>query len=61
MEVMELKTPDGDRFYCLPDNACCEADPEKRSPEVMLQCPLCAFDPFGMTCIPEECDHYKEE
>lgn len=41
--------------YCLPDNACCKADDEKRSP---LELDLC---PLGYDVCDGDCDQYSED
>lgn len=58
---MDLSTPDGIKFFCLPDHAVCLADPEKRSPEDLMYCPVCRCDREGLKCIPGTCSYYEEE
>lgn len=48
---------DGVQVYCLPDNAYCDADKEKRSP-LDLGWNEC---PNGNDICSGECPHYKEE
>ena len=56
---MEIRTSEGIQIYCLPDDAKCLADEEKRSPEQMDQCPLCT-KPWENICKPETCPQYTE-
>ena len=56
---MEIRTADGIRIFCLPDNAICKQ--MNASPERLLECPLCNFDESGYICIPEACDKYAED
>lgn len=46
---------DGVEVYCLPDNAYCEADEEKRSPFDIYDCPL------GCAVCSGDCCHYRED
>ncbi len=41
----------------LEDDAICEA--EGLHPEEMVMCPICRFDEYGETCIPELCGFYS--
>ncbi len=57
---MNVKTREGIKIDCLPDNAKCKLANE--NPLCMLDgCPICNFDFFGWECIPELCDEYTEE
>lgn len=55
---MELRTSDGDEFFCLPDNAMCGL--AMQNPEGMDSCPGCCFDAYGDVCVPDMCMHYTE-
>lgn len=46
---------DGVRIFCLPDEAKCEADEEKRSPLDVEECPL------GLETCTGDCMYYSEE
>lgn len=46
---------DGVEVYCLPDNAYCNADEEKRSPLDIDDCPL------GCEVCSGYCYHYRED
>lgn len=51
---MEM-TQDGVDVYCLPDNAYCEADKQKRSPFDIDDCPI------GYEVCDGGCYYYKED
>ena len=55
---MELQNEYGEQFFCLPDNAICEASGE--NPMDMWECPLKKFDLWGDICCPLLCDYYSE-
>ncbi len=46
---------DGFGTYCLPDNAYCNADEEKRSPLDIDDCPI------GCEVCSGDCCHYRED
>lgn len=56
---MNIRTTDGIRIHCLPDNAKCARS--GRSPEDMDKCPTYNFDDFGEYCVPELCEYYTED
>lgn len=51
---MEL-AQDGVEVYCLPDNAYCNADEEKRSPFDIDDCPI------GCDVCSGDCYYYRED
>ena len=56
---MNIRTKNGIKIFCLPDNACCTQCGEH--PADMFKCPIRNFDYFGDECVPELCDCYTEE
>lgn len=56
IEVRELRMEqDGVEVYCIPDNACCNADSKKRSPLEIDECPM-----FNEVCN-GNCEYYCED
>ena len=55
---MNIRTPDGIRINCLPEDARCTWCGQ--SPEYMSNCPIRNFDDFGLECVPELCEYYVE-
>lgn len=46
---------DGVEVYCLPDEAYCAADEERRSPIDIDKCPV------GCSTFDEDCYYYRED